>query len=168
MVDDHNQGHLKVIHSALSTLVYPLQYIVNLPVEAAQWISISLVTRKNMLEENDRLKDEHFKLKSKLARYEVLESENRRLRELLESPFRINDKVLVAELVKVQLQSFRRQIVINKGQREGAYDGQPIVDAAGIMGQIIHAGPSSSTVPRCPHRGLRSIYKSNTRRSNRP
>ncbi|MCZ6804517.1 MAG: rod shape-determining protein MreC [Proteobacteria bacterium] len=146
MVVDHHQGHLKVIRSALSTLVYPLQYIVSLPIEVVEWISISLVTRNNLLDENARLKQEHLVLSSKLTRYEVLEAENRRLRELLESSFRINDKVRVAELVKVQLQSFRRQIVINKGQREGAYDGQPIVDAAGIMGQIIHAGPSSSTV----------------------
>ena len=146
MIVDHNQGHLKVIRSALSTLVYPLQYVVNLPVEAAVWISNSLVTRSNLLEENDRLKQEHLLLSSKLQRYEVLETENRRLRKLLESSFRLNDKVLIAELVAVELQSFRRQIVINKGQREGAYDGQPIVDASGIMGQIVHVGPFSSTV----------------------
>ena len=68
-----------------------------------------------MLKENDRLKQEHLLLSSKLQRYEVLETENRRLRELLESSFRINDKVLVAELIAVELQSFRRQVVINKG-----------------------------------------------------
>jgi rod shape-determining protein MreC len=146
MFVDHNQGHLKIIRSALSTFVYPLQYIVNLPVEAAEWVSVSLVTHNNLLEENDRLKSDHLLLNSKLQRYEILESENRRLRNLLESSFHLNDRVLVAELVAVELQSFRRQIVINKGQREGAYDGQPIVDAAGIMGQVIHVGPFSSTV----------------------
>jgi rod shape-determining protein MreC len=146
MLLDHHQGHLKIIRSALSTLVYPLQYVVNLPVKATEWVSETLVTHNKLLEENERLKHEHLLFSSKLQRYEILESENRRLRELLESSFRINDKVLVAELVAVELQSFRRQIVINKGQREGAYDGQPIVDAAGIMGQIIHVGPFSSTV----------------------
>jgi rod shape-determining protein MreC len=146
MYVDHHQGHLKIIRSALSALVYPLQYVVNLPVEAVEWVSVSLVTRNDLLEENDRLKHEHLVLSSKLQRYEVLESENRRLRNLLESSFRLNDRVLVAELVAVELQSFRRQIVINKGLREGAYDGQPVVDAAGIMGQIVHVGPFSSTV----------------------
>lgn len=146
MVLDHRQSHLKIIRSALSTLVYPLQYVVNLPIQATEWISVSLVTHNNLLEENARLKHEHLLLSSKLQRYEVLEGENRRLRNLLESSFRLNDKVLVAELIAVELQSFRRQVVINKGQREGAYDGQPIVDAAGIMGQIIHVGPFSSTV----------------------
>jgi len=36
--------------------------------------------------------------------------------------------------------------VINKGRREGVYDGQAIVDANGVMGQIVHVGPFSSTV----------------------
>ena len=146
MAIDHHKGHLKIIRSALSTVVYPLQYVVNLPIEATEWLSNSLITRKNLLDENERLKQDHLLLSSKLQRYEILETENRRLRELLESSFRLNDKVLVAELIAVELQSFRRQIVINKGKREGAYDGQPIVDAAGIMGQIIHVGPFSSTV----------------------
>lgn len=146
MVVDHHQGHLKIIRSALSTLVYPIQYVVNLPIEMTEWVSNSLVTHNSLLKENDRLKQERLLLSSKLQRYEVLETENRRLRELLESSFRINDKVLVAELIAVELQSFRRQVVINKGLREGAYDGQPIVDSAGIMGQIVHVGPFSSTV----------------------
>lgn len=146
MVVDHHYSHLKIIRSSLSTLVYPLQYIVNLPVEFTEWASVSLVTRNHLLKENERLKREHLLLSSKLQRFEILEGENRRLRNLLESSFRLNDKVLVAELIAVELQTFRRQIVINKGQREGAYDGQPIVDAAGIMGQIIHVGPFSSTV----------------------
>lgn len=146
MVVDHHQGHLKIVRSALTTIVYPIQYIVNLPIQATGWLSNSLVTRDHLLDENARLNQEHLLLSSKLQRYEILETENRRLRELLESSFRLNDKVLVAELVAVELQSFRRQVVINKGQREGAYDGQPIVDASGIMGQIVHVGPFSSTV----------------------
>jgi rod shape-determining protein MreC len=146
MVVDHHKSHLDYIRSALSTLVYPLQYVVNLPIELTEWVSVSLVTHNKLLEENARLKHEHLMMSSKLQRYEILEGENRRLRDLLESSFRLNEKVLVAELISVELQTFRRQVVINKGQREGAYDGQPIVDAAGIMGQIIHVGPFSSTV----------------------
>ena len=146
MVIDHHKSYLTNVRSALSALVFPLQYVVNLPFEAADWLSDSFVTRQSLIAENGRLKQEHLLFNSKLQRYEILETENQRLRELLESSFRLNDKVLIAELIEVQLQWFRRQIVINKGKREGAYDGQPIVDAAGIMGQIIHVGPFSSTV----------------------
>ncbi len=146
MVIDHQKDYLAAVRSTLSAVVYPIQYVVNLPFDAAEWVSDSLVTRQSLIEENERLKQDQLLFSSKLQRYEILEAENQRLRELLESSFRLNDKVLVAELIEVHLQSFKRQVVINKGKREGAYDGQPIVDASGIMGQIVHVGPFSSTV----------------------
>ncbi len=146
MTVDHKQNHLEAVRSVLSTLVYPIQYVVNLPVAGAHSLSDSLVTRKKLLEENSRLNEEHLRLHSRLQRFAILEEENKRLRELLESSMELNERVLVAELIEVDLEPFRRQIVINKGRNQGAYDGQPIVDAGGIMGQIIHVGPFSSTV----------------------
>ena len=144
-VDPH-QSHLKFLRTLLTTLVYPIQYVVNIPIEITEWGSTTLVTHSTLLKENERLKQERLLLSRKLQRYIVLETENRRLRKLLESSFKINDKVLVAELIGVELQTFRKQVVINKGLREGAYEGQPIVGSTGIMGQIIHVGPFSSTV----------------------
>ena len=146
MTVDHKQNHLESVRSVLLTLVYPLQYVVNIPVAATHWLSDNVVTRQDLLDENARLKSEHLKLNSRLQRYAILQEENKRLRELLESSINLNDRVLVAELIEVDLEPFRQQIVINKGRNQGAYDGQPIVDAGGIMGQIIHVGPFSSTV----------------------
>ncbi len=146
MTVDHKQNHLESVRSILSTLVYPLQYVVNIPVAATHWFSDNVVTRKELLEENARLNEEHLKLNSRLQRFTILEEENKRLRELLESSLELSERVLVADLIDVDLGPFRRQIIINKGLNQGAYDGQPIVDASGIMGQIIHVGPFSSTV----------------------
>ena len=146
MTVDHKQNHLESVRSVLSTLVYPLQYVVNLPVAATHWFSDNVVTRQELLEENARLNEEHLKLNSRLQRFTILEDENKRLRELLESSIELSERVLVAGLIDVDLEPFRQQIIINKGRNQGAYDGQPIVDAGGIMGQIIHVGPFSSTV----------------------
>ncbi len=143
---DHRQNHLDTIRSALSVVVYPVQLLVELPVDIASWSSENLQSRQALIEENERLREERFMLESKLQRFAVVEAENRRLRELLESSLKLNQKVLVAELLSVELEPFRRQIVIDKGRREGAYNGQPIADARGIMGQITHVGPFSSTV----------------------
>ena len=146
MTVDHRHGHLRMLRSMLSVLVYPVQYVVNVPLAGARWISENLVTRETLADENSRLRGEQLLLNSKLQRFDVLEQENRRLRELLESSVQLRERVLVAELLAVEMEPFRRQVVINKGQREGAYDGQPVVDAAGIMGQLVHVGPFSSTV----------------------
>lgn len=146
MVMDHRQGHLESVRSVLSALVYPVQYAVNLPVQAGRWISTSVVTRKMLLDENRRLREDQLLLNSRLQKFNILDAENRRLRELLESSVRLGERVLIAELIAVEMEPFRRQIIINKGQREGVYDGQPVVDANGIMGQINHVGPFSSSV----------------------
>ncbi len=146
MVVDHKQGHLESVRSVISTLVYPLQYVVSLPMDVSHHLSQSLATRKRLLEENDRLREERFLLNARLQRFSVLQEENRRLRALLESSVELRERVLVAELVEVELQPLRQQIIINKGGRAGVYGGQPVVDAGGIMGQVIHVGPFSSTV----------------------
>lgn len=149
MTVDHRHGHLENVRSFLSTLVYPLQYIVNMPLQAGGWINNSIVTQKQLLEENEDLSKDLLLLNAKLQKYDIIIEENNRLRELLESSVRLGERVervLIGELIAVELESFRRQIVINKGQRDEVYDGQPVVDANGIMGQVVHVNPFSSTV----------------------
>lgn len=146
MTMDHRHGHLESVRYALSVVIYPVQSVVDIPAKITNWAMESLVTHHKLLKENRRLREEQLLLSSRLQRFEILEAENRRLRKLLESSFKLSDKVVIAELLAVDLQPFRHTVVINKGVREGAYDGQPIVDANGIMGQIVHVGPFSSTV----------------------
>ncbi len=146
MTVDHRYSHLEAVRSTLSILVYPLQYAVNIPVKLYHWAEDSLITRQSLLEENNRLRESQLLLNSKLQKFEIIQSENQRLRELLDSSLKLSDKVQVAELLAVDLQTFRHTMIINKGKREGVYDGQPVVDANGIMGQIVHVGPFSSTV----------------------
>jgi rod shape-determining protein MreC len=69
-----------------------------------------------------------------------------RLRELLDSSIKIHDRVLIAEVLRVEMDPLKRQIIINKGTRHHAFIGQTIIDALGVVGQIIHVSPLTSTV----------------------
>jgi rod shape-determining protein MreC len=69
-----------------------------------------------------------------------------RLRELLDSSIKIDDRVLIAEVLHVEMDPLKRQIIINKGSQDQAFIGQTIIDAMGIVGQIIHVTPYTSTV----------------------
>ena len=146
MTLDHRHDHLHFVRSTLVAVVYPLQFMINLPINAGHWVAENMTVRSNLIKETRRLREERLLLNAKLQRFTVLEEENKRLRELLESSSRINERSVVAELLAVDMQPFRQKIVINKGANEGVYDGQPVVDAFGIMGQVIHVGPFSSTV----------------------
>ena len=145
MVVDHRQHHVEAVRSAISVLIYPIQYLVNLPVAVGQWMGESVSSREKMLEENERLRMQHLLFKAQLQKLSALQVENIRLRELLQSSKKVGENVLIAELLAVDLDPFSRQIVINKGTNDNVYLGQPVLDAEGIMGQIVHVGPFSST-----------------------
>lgn len=145
MVVDHRQHHVEAVRSAISVLIYPIQYLVNLPVAVGQWMGESVSSRESMLEENERLRMQHLLFKAQLQKLSALQVENIRLRELLQSSKKVGENVLIAELLAVDLDPFSRQIVINKGTSDNVYLGQPVLDAEGIMGQIVHVGPFSST-----------------------
>jgi len=145
MVADHRQHHIETIRSIISVLVYPIQYLVNLPIAASEWMGDNLSSRETLREENERLRMQHLLFKAQLQKLASLKVENIRLRELLQSSKKIGENVLIAELLAVDLDPFSRQIVINKGTRDKVSIGQPVLDAEGIMGQIVHVGPFSST-----------------------
>ena len=145
MVLDHRQNHLESIRAAMSMVIYPIQYVINLPFSVTDWAGENLSSRETLLKENAQLRIEHTLYKAQLQKLAALQVENMRLRELLQSSKKVGENVLIAELLTVDMEPFSRQIVINKGSEDHVYLGQPLLDAEGIMGQIIHVGPFSST-----------------------
>lgn len=143
---DHRQHHLESIRAGISLLLSPLQYLVNLPMDIGSWAGESLSTRSRLLEENARLKHERLALLAKLQKYEALAGENTRLRSLLKSSPKVGERVLIAELLSVDFDPFTHQLLINKGDSEELFEGQPVIDAHGVMGQLVHIAPFTSSI----------------------
>ncbi len=55
---------------------------------------------------------------------------------MLDSTAKVGDSILIAEIVSVDMNPYRNMIVVNKGGQDGAYVGQAVIDADGIVGQI--------------------------------
>lgn len=147
MVSDHHRQGAAWVRSALSVVVYPLRLTVNtlfveLPRDAVAWLS----TRRTLIRENEALHQQLLLLGSRIEKLQEFEGENRRLRELLESSTRIEDRVLVAGVLGVDIDSTSSRLVLDKGTQHGIHPGQSVIDANGILGQVEHAGPLSSTV----------------------
>ncbi|MBD3671256.1 MAG: rod shape-determining protein MreC [Gammaproteobacteria bacterium] len=146
MTVDHRENHLEKVRAALSLVVYPLQLIVDIPRTPIQWASDSLIPRSELENELERLRTQELLLKAQLQKLISLESENRRLRQLSQAARRLSDEMMIAELMSVDLDPFSRQIVINKGISDEVYVGQPVLDADGVMGQVVHVSPFNSQV----------------------
>lgn len=145
MTLDHRQHHLEGIRAALSVVVYPLQYLVDLPFAIGGWASENLASRRALLEENSTLREQQLTLQFKQQKFEALESENQRLRSLLQSSSRQWERVLIAELLRVDFDPFRQLVLLNKGSNDGVFVGHPLLDAHGILGQVVHVSPFSSS-----------------------
>jgi len=145
MTLDHRQHTLEGIRSALSVVVYPMQVLVNAPFAMADWASESLSSHNALLSENRSLREKQLKLEFKLQKMAALETENQRLRALLQSSSRKWERVLIAELVSVDFDPFKHRILINKGSNDGVFEGHPVLDANGVMGQVNHVSPFTST-----------------------
>lgn len=145
MTVDHRYHHLESLRSALSVVVYPLRYVVNIPSEIGDWASQTFASRDTLQDDNRTLHTRNLLLKAQLQRMDALEAENTRLRELLRASKKVGERVLVAELLAVDTDPFTRLIVLNKGSTDQVYPGQPLVDAEGVMGQVVHVGPFTST-----------------------
>ena len=146
MTIDHRQHHLDSARSALSVVVFPLQLLVDLPGNTVDWFRESLATRRQLQEENFSLRKQQLILNTQLQKLEALEAENRHLRALLDSSFQVGERpMMIAALLSVDMDPYRHQIEINKGSLDNLFDGQPLLDSRGIMGQLIHVGPFTST-----------------------
>jgi rod shape-determining protein MreC len=145
MTIDHRQHHMDTIRDALSLAIYPVQFIVNLPFATRDWMGDSLATRRALEEENRELRARQLFLESQLLKLESLEAENVRLRQLLDSSATIGQPVLIAELLAIDMAPFSQRVVLNKGSRHQVRAGQPMVDASGVMGQIVQVTPMTST-----------------------
>lgn len=145
MTLDHRTTYVNTIRASLAVIVYPLQYLVNFPANVGDWASESFSSRKTLQEENATLRTQNQILTTQLQKLTFIESENIHLRSLLESSKRMGERILIAELLSVDMDPYKQQVTINKGSGDDIYPGQPFVDAKGVMGKLVHINPLSST-----------------------
>ncbi len=140
MYFDQRQNHLDAVRKAIGVAVYPLQLVVDAPVRFWEWLGESTTSRNELQLEVGRLKAERLLTNARLQRLTALEAENARLRALLDARAKVRDQVRVAEIMAVDANPYEHNLVIDIGSRDGVYDGQAIVDADGVVGQVIATG----------------------------
>jgi rod shape-determining protein MreC len=146
MMLDHRGQHLEKIRAGLNTLAYPIQLVAAAPAYVGRHLADFFTTRGALRGDNEKLLAERQLLLARLQQFEALEQENQRLRQMLGSAAQVADKVIAAELVEVSAEPFTRKVVVAKGSRDGAYVGQSVIDAHGIMGQITQVAGRVSRV----------------------
>ena len=120
-------------------LLEPLNRILSYPNRFVVGMSERLRTQKSLYEENKTLQAALLQTSVQLQQLAESRAENTRLRALLDSTLSINDHILNAEIISIDPNPNHRVFTLNKGLREGVTVGLPVLDAKGIMGQIVES-----------------------------
>ncbi|MCY1260270.1 Cell shape-determining protein MreC [compost metagenome] len=146
MVVDARFDYLKPVRSQMGLVLTPFYWLADLPVRAWEGVREQFTSRSELLAENERLKAESLLMHRRLQKLATLTEQNVRLRELLNSAALVDDKVLVSELIGVDPNPFTQRILIDKGEQDGVFQGQPVLDASGLMGQVVEVMPYTARV----------------------
>jgi rod shape-determining protein MreC len=144
MFFDNRDNHLDKVRRAIGAAVYPIHVIADAPVRFWRWLGDSTTSRSELDLELTRLKGELLQTNVRLQKLNALEAENARLKAMLDARGKVRDRTRVAEIMSVDANPFSHSLVINVGIRDGATDGQALVDANGVVGQVIEAGLMTS------------------------
>jgi len=146
MVLDTRYNKLEEVRRVISTAVYPLRAIAHAPYHFTSDVSDSLRTRKQLRIENENLKQRMQDATYDLQRVHRLETENNRLRALLETAEQQQLNLQMTEIMRVSLNPNRHHVILNQGELSDIKKGQAVIDAQGLIGQIIRTDPMQSEV----------------------
>jgi rod shape-determining protein MreC len=140
---DHRTETFDPARNVMSQLLAPITWTSRLP-STVSAIGNYAQTRGELMAENEHLSESLLRLRARTSKVQALEAENQRLRELLSSSEQIEDSVLVAEILATNQDPYRHQIVLNRGTGDGVYRGQAIIDAYGVLGQVVRVLPDTA------------------------
>ncbi|MBT4493383.1 MAG: rod shape-determining protein MreC [Gammaproteobacteria bacterium] len=146
MFIDDATSWLDGTRSALTVAVTPVVVAADLPNRSARDLGEVFSTREDMRRRISELESERILLKVKTEKMAALTAENLRLRDLLGSAAKLQDNVLVAELIGVNPDPEEQEVIIDKGVADHVFIGQPVLDAQGLMGQVVEVSEFSSRV----------------------
>ena len=138
LINDQRNNYLSILRNSIAIAIYPLQSAVEIPSRFTNWFHLRIKSKEILIQENQTLLSQQKINSSILQRYESLEQENERLKQILNAASNLDNKVEITRIISVNVNPYRHTIVIDKGERDGVYEGQVLLDADGVIGQILH------------------------------
>lgn len=137
---------LELLRQGVSLFTHPAQQVAHAPVDFLKNSADYFSSLSRLEDENNRLKRAQLENAETILRTQQLEAENERLRKLLDVRDRQKVNGRVAQIVYAARDPFSRRVIVDKGQQDKISAGQPVVDDAGIIGQVTRVFPFVSEI----------------------
>lgn len=146
MVGDHRNGWLARVRYAASAAIEPMYRLAALPSQLARAAGDAVADRARLNARNAELERELLLAQARLDRLQTVREQNERLQQLLDAQRGLDLGVQLARIIDVDTDPFRHRVVVDAGARQGVSAGEAVLDAHGVMGEIVEVLPDTSTV----------------------
>ena len=143
---DHRGGWLSQLRVQANVATQPLWWLAGLPGRLGTRVQEDAGTRAQLTNENRNLRNELLIANARLTRLQAAAADNAQLRALLGATESRGLDVQLAPILDIDLDPVRQRLVLDAGSRDGVHVGQAVIDAGGLMGQIIQTTPGHATV----------------------
>lgn len=143
---DQRLEWLRQVRQTTTLLVQPLWEMAGLPARLGEKVRSDAVTRGQLANDNRVLRNALLVSGARVARLEAAAAENARLRAMLGVAEQGGLEVQLAPILDIDLDPTRQRLILDAGSRQGVHIGQMVLDAGGLLGQVIAVQPGTSTV----------------------
>ena len=143
---DHRGGWLRAWRNQAELAVQPLWMVAGLPGRMGEQMRNDAVSRSQLVQDNAVLRNALLVSGARVARLQAAQAENERLRALLGAAQRERLDVQLAPIFDIDLDPTRQRLILDAGSNQGVHVGQVVIDAGGVLGQVIETKPRTSTV----------------------
>ena len=146
MVADARFRITEPLRKVVATALYPLQWLMLQPVELAQQGAGYLQSLQAAQQGTDEAQKKMSQMSVRAGETDQLLRENTELRQLLALRERLDTPAQAAQVIYDTADPYTRRVMIDRGQLAGVEAGSPVVDAAGVLGQVTRVYPMLSEV----------------------
>ncbi|UOD33038.1 rod shape-determining protein MreC [Massilia violaceinigra] len=137
---------LSSVRQVAGTVLYPLQMAALMPRDALANMGGYFSSVSSLKQEVRDLKIEQVAVAEKLQQAQLQSAENAQLRKLMGAREHVPVKTMLGEILYDARDSSTRKVVLDRGSQHGAALGQPVIDNAGVVGQVTRVFPFTSEV----------------------
>lgn len=146
MVADARFKLAEPARAGLALVLHPVQRLLLSPVDGWERLQDYLRGTESAMAAEDQARRQLVLQAEKLGRTEQLQAENARLRALLGLRPALTVRSMAAEVLYEATDPYSRRVVVDRGSAQGMPPGAPVINDAGVLGQVTRVYTLSSEV----------------------
>jgi rod shape-determining protein MreC len=146
LVVDARFHALTAVRQVAATVLYPFQMVALMPRDAVSSMGSYFSSISALQKEVRDLKSQQVAMAQAMQQAQLQMAENGHLRRLMDAREHLPVRSMMSEILYDARDPATRRVVLDRGAKNGVKSGLPVIDNAGVVGQVTRVFPFTSEV----------------------